>query len=97
MNLDNREIKKEVNKGIGTIGIIRILAELAKEPNDSFTRYSLQKSTGLKRSDLKENLRHHLQIRWVKEYEAIYPKYQINLDNSNVKALYKFFKEIEYI
>ena len=97
MNLDNRDIKKEINKGIGTIGRIRILAELAKEPNESFTRYALQKSTGLKRNDLKENLKHLLLIKWIKEYSAIYLKYQINLDNSNVKLLYRFFKDSEYI
>jgi hypothetical protein len=89
--------KREIEEGLGTIGRIKVMAELAKEPNESFTKYSLLKGTGLKRSDLNENLRHLTYINWVKELRAIHPMYQINLDNPIVRLLYDFFKESEYI
>jgi hypothetical protein len=89
--------KREIEEGLGTIGRIKVMAELAKKPNESLTKYSLLKCTGLKRSDLNENLRHLTNINWVKELRAIHLRYQINLDNPVVRVLYGFFKESEYI
>jgi biotin synthase-like enzyme len=97
MDIENRAIKREIDVGLGTIGRIKIMAELAKKPNESFTKYALLKGTGLKRSDLKENLAHLVAINWVKEYKSVYPKYQINLDNPRVQLLSDFLKKSGYI
>ena len=97
MEIDNRAIRLEINRGLGTIGRIKIMAELAKQPKNSFTKYLLQKGTGLKRNDLKENLKHLTAINWVKEHKSIYPKYQINLDHQIVQLVHNFFKKSGYI
>jgi hypothetical protein len=41
MDIDNRAIKREIKRGLGTIGRIKIVAELVKKPNGSFTKYAL--------------------------------------------------------
>lgn len=97
MVIDNRETRQKIETGLGTIGRIKIMAELAKKPNGSFTKYALLKGTGLKRSDLKENLRQLITIDWIKEYKSIYPAYQINLVNPTVQLLSDFFKKSGYV
>ena len=92
-----KSVRQEIEKGLGTIGRIRILAELATKPNSSFTKYALIKGTGLKRSDLKSNLTVLVSIKWVKEYKAVCPRYQIDVGNPIVQLLYDFFKRSEYI
>ncbi len=94
---EKRKFRRVVEEGLGTIGRIKILAELSKKPDESFTKYAILKGTRLKRSDLKDNLRHLVSINWVKEYRSIYPKYQINLDNPAVQLLRDFFKKSGYI
>jgi hypothetical protein len=64
MDIDDSAIKREIERGLGTIGRIKIMAELAKKPNESFTKYALLKGTGLKHSDLKENLTHLVAINY---------------------------------
>jgi len=93
----NAERKREIEEGLATIGRIKVMAELAKKPNESLTKYAILKGTGLKRSDVSENLKHLTSINWVKEHKMIHVRYQINLDNPTVKLLYRFFKESEYI
>ena len=93
-----KSVRQEIEKGLGTIGRIRILAELVTKPNSSFTKYALIKGTGLKRSDLKSNLAVLVSIKWVKEYKAaVYLRYQIDVGNPIVQLLYDFFKRSEYI
>ncbi|MEM2921094.1 MAG: hypothetical protein QXF26_02115 [Candidatus Bathyarchaeia archaeon] len=89
--------KREIEEGLATIGRIKVLAELAKKPNESLSKYALMRGTGLKSRDLNANLKHLLNINWVKERRAIHPRYQINLDNSTVRLFYGFLKESGYI
>jgi hypothetical protein len=97
MSMDDKTLRQEVKEGLGTIGRIKVMAELARKPNEAFTKYALLKSTRLKRRDLKENLQHLIGINWVKEHKTIYPKYQINLENPTVQLLNDFFKKSGYI
>ena len=75
MSVDQDAVKREIADGIGSIGRIRILAELAKKPNETLTKYSIISTKGLKRVDLRTSLDRLVSIGWVKEYKSMYPKY----------------------
>ena len=63
MDYDSKTI---IENGIGTIGKIKIIKALAEE-NKMVTIYVLHKRTGLKREDIKRNLKDLLSIDWIKE------------------------------
>jgi len=91
------ERRREIEEGLATIGRIKVLAELAKKPSESYTKYAILKGTGLKRKDVSENLKHLVRINWVKEHRMVHPRYQINLDDQTVRLLYRFLKDSGYI
>jgi len=88
---------KEVEEALGSVGRIRILRELAREPERSFSKYSLIKATGLKREDLNRNLKRLTEAGWVKEVPGTSARYQINTENPKAQHLIEFFKKAEYI
>ncbi|MEM4168853.1 MAG: hypothetical protein QXY99_02055 [Thermoproteota archaeon] len=88
---------KEIEEALGTVGKIRILRDLARNPGKSLSKYALIKSTGLKRSNLNRYLKQLARIGWIKEVTGVYTRYQINLENPKVQHLIDFFKKTEYI
>jgi hypothetical protein len=47
----------ELSEALGTFGRIRIIAELARKPDQSFTKYTIQQVSGMQnKSDIKANL-----------------------------------------
>src|SRR5438105_2343818 len=54
-------------RGLGSIGRIRIIAELARKPNDSFSKHSLEAATGIKRKDIKSSVKRLIAIGWMLE------------------------------
>ena len=88
--------RKEIAEGLGTIGRIKVVASLAKRPNDALTKYALASETGLKRRDLKQNLDRLVAIGWVKEHKSVYPKYQLNLGNERARLFAEFLQKVGY-
>ncbi len=97
MGVDQDAIRREITEALGSVGRFRIIAELAKDPNESFTKYTILKGTGLKRVDVKSNLERLVSIGWVKEYKSIYPKYQINPENKRVQLFVDFLRKSEFL
>ncbi|MGI0022666.1 MAG: hypothetical protein ACRD9Q_07380 [Nitrososphaeraceae archaeon] len=93
MDFDSKTI---IENGIGTIGKIKILKALADE-NKMVTIYVLHKRTGLKREDIKRNLKDLLSIEWVKEKRMANTMYRLNRDNEYVNAILGFFANVGYI
>lgn len=93
MDFDSKTI---IENGIGTIGKIRILKALAEE-NKMVTIYVLHKRTGLKREDIKRNLKDLLSINWIMEKRMANTMYQLNRDNEYVNAILGFFANVGYI
>ena len=93
MDFDSKTI---IENGIGTIGKIKILKALAEE-NKMVTIYVLHKRTGLKREDIKRNLKDLLSIEWVKEKRMANTMYRLNRDNEYVNAILGFFANVGYI
>jgi Fic family protein len=97
MATDYASVKKEIDTGLGSIGRLRIIAELGKSPEKRFTVYSISAMTRLKRSDVKANLSHLIEIGWVKKYESTPMMYQINLSHETATKLVEFLKSVGYL
>jgi RIO-like serine/threonine protein kinase len=93
MDFDSKTI---IENGIGTIGKIKIIKALADE-NKMVTIYVLHKRTGLKREDIKRNLKDLISIEWVKEKRMANTMYRLNRDNEYVNAILGFFANVGYI
>jgi DNA-binding MarR family transcriptional regulator len=97
MSVDHEAARRQIDEALGSIGRVRIIAELAKRPEKTFTVYAIAAVTGLKRTDVKANLVHLVAISWVKEYKSIQTRYQINLDNGIVKFWVEFLRSSGYL
>jgi DNA-binding IclR family transcriptional regulator len=93
----DRELRREVESGLGGEGKIRILGALAENPNNHLTRYSLEKLTGLKSTDVRVHLKVLVRLKWVTEHPYQPRKYQINLENETVRHLVEFFRRVRYL
>ena len=93
MDYDSKTI---IENGIGTIGKIKIIKALAEE-NKMVTIYVLHKRTGLKREDIKRNLKDLRSIDWIKEKKMANTMYHLNKDNEYVNAILGFFANVGYI
>jgi hypothetical protein len=88
--------KDTVEKGLGSLGKIKLVRALAEEDR-MMTIYSLHKKTHLKREDIKRNLGDLVEINWVIEEKLANVLYRLNRQNENVQHLLTFFKNVEYI
>jgi hypothetical protein len=88
--------KDTIEKGLGSLGKIKLVKALAEE-DKMMTIYSLHKKTHLKREDIKRNLGDLVEIDWVIEEKLGNVLYRLNRQNENVQHLLTFFKNVEYI
>lgn len=88
--------KDTIEKGLGSLGKIKLVKALAEE-DKMMTIYSLHKKTHLKRDDIKRNLKDLVEIEWVIEEKLANVLYRLNRQNENVQHLLTFFKNVEYI
>src|SRR2546426_6789998 len=97
MSVDHDNNRREIDEGIGSIGRIRIIAELARAPEKAFTIYAIVAATGLKRTDVKTNLARLVAIGWVKERKSIHSTFQINLANKLLAQWVGFLQSTGYL
>jgi DNA-binding IclR family transcriptional regulator len=88
--------KDTIEKGLGSLGKIKLVKALAEE-DKMMTIYSLHKKTHLKREDIKRNLGDLVEIDWVIEEKLANVLYRLNRQNENVQHLLTFFKNVDYI
>lgn len=88
--------KEVIEKGLSSIGKIKIIHALAKE-NKMMTVYLLHKKTALKRDDIKSSLDDLVTIGWVKEAKYANVLYRLNLENEYVIKLVQFLKDTGYM
>jgi phage gp29-like protein len=96
MEVRNKTIEAKIEIGLGSRGRLRIIRELANRPEFLFTKYALEKRTGLRSVDVKADLKSLLDFGWVKENRQRLVKYKINLDDELVKKTIDYFKSIGY-
>jgi len=88
--------KEEIEKGIGSLGKIKIIKALTEESKLA-TIYLLHKKTHLKRDDIKKNLDDLVNIGWVRQSKYANVMYSINPNNRLVSLFIAYLKEIGYI
>lgn len=85
----------DVEAGLGSPGRIRILRALLKKPGECFTKYALERLTGLKPVDIRRDLSVLVGLGWVKENPYDPKTYEINMDNEVVKVIADFFRRLQ--
>ena len=91
------DVWREVEVGLGSAGKIRILRIMFDKPNQVFTKYGLERETGLKPVDVRSDLKTLIEIGWVKEHQYDPKTYEVNMENPVVKYLHEFFKQIKQV
>ncbi len=92
-----KAVREAIESGLCTRGRLRILRVLAEKPNELFTKYALEKETGLRSPELKTDLRILLKLGWITEFDYTPKKYQINMNSGAVAALVDLFRKIGYL
>lgn len=97
MRAKDRDDRKQIEEGLGSVGRLRILRILASGEAASHTRYGLERATGLKPVDVRKHLKVLIETGWVKEHDFNPPVYTLNPDNPKIKILVEFFEKIGYL
>lgn len=84
----------EVEEGLGSVGKIRILRVLMFKPEECFTKYMLERATGLKPKDVRKSLEALTRLGWVVENPCDPKTYRINMENEKVKVLFEAFRRL---
>jgi len=87
---------KEIETGLGSVGRLKILKEMIEKPDEYFTKYVLERRTGLKPVDVRSNLKILIDLNWVKEYAYDPKTYRVDMENEAVKLIAEFFRKIRY-
>lgn len=91
----SKRVWEELEEGLGSVGKIRVLRLLAEKPEEYFTKYMLERATGLKPLDVRRCLKTLVEIGWVLEFPCNPKTYRINMENGAVKLLAELFKKLE--
>lgn len=85
---------REVETALGSVGRLRVLREMIKKPYEYFTKYGLEKATGLKPVDLRSDLKVLVDLDWVREYAYDPKTYRINTEHEIVKHVAELFLKL---
>ncbi|MBS7653452.1 MAG: hypothetical protein QXR06_04480 [Candidatus Bathyarchaeia archaeon] len=86
---------EDVEFGLGSIGRLRILRKMIEKPDEYFSKYALERATGLKPVDVRRDLEVLLGLDWVKEYGYDPKRYKVNLENEAVKVIAEFMRRFK--
>jgi len=93
-----KRVIDEVEIALSSIGKLKILRLLMKNPDHAFTRYEIGKKIPINPRDIKNNIQALLEIGWLKELKYGHlQKYSINIDHNIMQHLSSFFRDIGYI
>ena len=94
----NRDVNRDVEKGLGGAGKLKILRLLLQKPDHAFTRYEIGKTVPNDPVSIRNNLKTLVQIDWVTPFNVNHlSKYAINLEHETVKRLADFLRDIRYL
>lgn len=88
-------LPRELEKGLGSIGKLRILWFLTQRPQEAFTRYQLGKVLPLSAGDLKSDLKVLVELGWVRELKYHPVKYKANLESDHTRFVNEFLKRVQ--
>jgi len=96
LRLSSRDDSAKLELGLGSRGRMRIIAALAAQPETLFTKYSIQKATRLKASDVRRDLEVLVSISWLKRFPFKPEKYQLNRENEQVRRVIQLLGDLKY-
>ncbi len=93
-----KRVIDEVETALSSLGKLKILRLLMKNPDHAFTRYEIGKKIPINPRNIKNNVQALFEIGWLTELKYGYlQKYSINMDHNIVQHLSNFFRDIGYI
>ena len=93
-----RQLDREVERGLGSVGKLKILRLLIERPDQVFTRYAIGQKISNDPASIRSDLKTLVELNWVNEFKVQHlSKYSINLDQDVVKQLSVFFQELRRI
>lgn len=93
-----RQVDREVERGLGSVGKLKILRLLIERPDQAFTRYAIGRKVSNDPTSIRSDLKTLVEINWVNEFKVQHlSKYSINLDKDVVRQLTVFFQELKHI
>jgi Fe2+ or Zn2+ uptake regulation protein len=93
-----RHVDREVERGLGSVGKLKILRLLLEKPDHAFTRYAIGQKISNDPASIRSDLNTLVEINWVNEFKVQHlSKYSINLDKDVVRQLAIFFQELRHI
>jgi hypothetical protein len=93
-----RQVDREVERGLGSVGKLKILRLLLDRPDQAFTRYAIGQKISNDPTSIRSDLKTLVEINWVNEFKVQHlSKYSINLDKDVVRQLAIFFQELRHI
>ncbi len=94
----NRDIERDIEKGLGGAGRLKILRLLLQNPDHAFTRYEIGKTVPNDPVSIRNDLKTLVQINWVTPFNVQHlNKYAINLEHEVVRRLADFLQDIRYL
>lgn len=90
-------IGEQLEKGLGSRGRLRLVGILARHPHEYFTRYALEKLSGVRSTWLRADLRALIELGWVRELPTEPRKYQLNHANPTVVQVTEFFRQVGFV
>jgi len=94
MRVKARDVWEDVEEGLGSVGKIRILREMVFNPEQHFTKYMLERATGLKPRDVRKSLQTLIDLGWVLENPCDPKTYRLNVEDETVKLIIEFFRKL---
>ena len=93
-----RQLDREVERGLGSVGKLKILRLLIERPDQAFTRYAIGQKVSNDPASIRSDLKTLVELNWVNEFKVQHlSKYSINLDQDVVRQLAVFFQELRRI
>ena len=94
----NRDIERDIEKGLCGAGKLKILRLLLRNPDHAFTRYEIGKTVPNDPVSIQNDLKTLVQINWVRPFNVYHlNKYAINLEHEVVQRLADFLRDIRYL
>jgi len=91
------DVWKEVERGLGSEGKIRILRKMLEKPNMVFSKYALKTATGLKWENVKSDVKILTELGWLKKNAYDPETYKVNMENEFVQHIAEFFKRVSLV
>jgi hypothetical protein len=96
--LTSKRKMSELERGLGSVGKLKILRVLITDPRHAFTRYEIGKKVPNDPVSIRNDLNALIQVDWVKRYKIQHlDKYAVNMNNDVIKHLTTFFQSVKYI